>query len=92
MYVKELRLIKSNLSKYVNQKEEEAMSKKKMISAVLLIGTFVILFVTTFFLPDKIPFHFDVNGEAGWYASKYFLLLLTPVPYLIYHQFTHKRK
>lgn len=67
------------------------MSKKKMISAVLLIGTFVILFVTTFFLPDKIPFHFDVNGEAGWYASKYFVLLLTPVPYLIYHQFTHRK-
>ena len=75
-----------------NQKEEEAMSKKKMIPAVLLIGTFVILFAATFFLPDKIPFHFDVNGEAGWYASKYFILLLTPVPYLIYHQFTHKKK
>lgn len=58
------------------------MSKKKLIPMVLLIGTFVILFVATFFLPDKIPFHFDVNGEAGWYASKYFILLLTPVPYL----------
>ena len=90
---KELRLIKSNLSKYVsNQKEEEAMSKKKMIPAVLLIGTFVILFVAALFLPDKIPLHFDVNGEAGWYASKYFVLLFTPVPYLIYHQFTHKKK
>ena len=69
------------------------MSKKKLIPMVLLIGTFVILFVATFFLPDhKYPFHFDVNGEAGWYASKYFILLLTPVPYLIYHQFTHKKK
>ena len=68
------------------------MSKKKMIPAALLIGTFVILFVATLFLPDKILFHFDVNGEAGWYASKYFVLLFTPVPYLIYHQFTHKKK
>ena len=85
------------------------MSKKNLIPVVLLIGTFVILFVATFFLPDKIPFlvilfvatfflpdkipfHFDVNGEAGWYASKYFILLLTPVPYLIYHQFTRKKK
>ena len=76
----------------INQKEEKTMSKKKLIPMVLLIGTFVILFVATFFLPDKIPFHFDVNGEAGWYASKYFILLLTPVPYLIYHQFTHKKK
>ena len=43
-------------------------------------------------LPEEIPFHFDANGDAGWYASKYFILLLTPVPYLIYHQFTHKKK
>ena len=63
------------------------MSKKNLIPVVLLIGAFVILFVATFFLPDKIPFH-----EAGWYASKYFILLLTPVPYLIYHQFTRKKK
>ena len=76
----------------VSQKEEEAMSKKKMIPAVLLAGTFVVLFGATCFLPDRIPFHFDVNGTAGWYASKYFLLLLTPVPYLIYHQFTQRKK
>ena len=76
----------------ISQKEEEAMSKKKCIPAVFLIGTFVILFMATFFLPDKIPFHFDADGEAGWYASKYFILLLTPVPYLIYHQFSHKKK
>lgn len=76
----------------INQKEEEAMSKKNLIPAVLLVGTFVILLLATFFLPDKIPFHFDADGEAGWYASKYFILLLTLVPYLIYHQFTHKKK
>lgn len=45
----------------INPKEEETMSKKNLIPVVLLIGTFVILFVATFFLPDKIPFHFDVN-------------------------------
>lgn len=68
------------------------MSKKNLITSVLLIGTFIVLLVVTFSLPEKIPFHFDANGEAGWYASKYFILLLTPVPYLIYHQFTHKKK
>ena len=68
------------------------MSKKNMIPMVFVSGTFVILFVATFFLTDKIHFHFAVNGEAGWYASKYFILLLTPVPYLIYHQFTRKKK
>lgn len=68
------------------------MSKKNLITVVLLIGTFIVLIVATFFLPEDIPFHFDANGDAGWYASKYFILLLTPVPYLIYHQFTHKKK
>lgn len=68
------------------------MSKKNWATVDLLAGTFVILFVATFFLPEKIPFHFDANEEAGWYASKYFILLLTPVPYLLYHQFTHKKK
>ena len=68
------------------------MSKKNLIPAVLLVGTFVILLLATFFLQDKIPFHFDADGEAGWYASKYFILLLTPVPYLNYNQITHKKK
>ena len=67
------------------------MKKKNLFPAVLLVGTFILLFVATFFLPDEIPFHFNAKGEAGWYASKYFILLLTPVPYLIYHQFTHKK-
>ena len=35
------------------------MSKKNLIPVVLLIGTFVILFVATFFpFPDKIPLSF----------------------------------
>lgn len=68
------------------------MNKQQRTTALLLIGTFLLLLLATFFLPDKIPFHFDANGEAGWYASKYFILLLTPVPYLIYHQFSRKTK
>lgn len=68
------------------------MNKQQRTTALLLFGTFLLLLLATFFLPDKIPFHFDANGEAGWYASKYFILLLTPVPYLIYHQFSRKTK
>ena len=68
------------------------MNKQQRTTALLLFGTFLLLLLATFFLPDKIPFHFDSNGEAGWYASKYFILLLTPVPYLIYHQFSRKTK
>lgn len=68
------------------------MSKKNIISWFLLGGTFVVLLIATFFLPSEIPFHFDASGEAGWYASKYFILLFSPVPYLLYHQFSKKRK
>ena len=68
------------------------MNKQQRTTALLLIGTFLLLLLATFFLPDEIPFHFDANGEAGWYASKYFIFLLTPVPYPIYHQFSRKTK
>ena len=68
------------------------MNKQQRTTALLLVGTFLLLLLATFFLPDEIPFHFDANGEAGWYASKYFILLLTHVPYLIYHQFSRKTK
>ena len=68
------------------------MNKQQRTTALLLIGTFLLLLLATFFLPDEIPFHFDANGEAGWYASKYFILFLTPLPYLIYHQFSRKTK
>ena len=68
------------------------MNKQQRTTALLLFGTFLLLLLAIFFLPDEIPFHFDANGEAGWYASKYFILLLTPVPYLIYHQFSRKTK
>ena len=68
------------------------MNKQQLTTPLLLIGTFLLLFLATFFLPDEIPFHFDANGEAGWYASKYFILLLTPVPYLFYQQFSRKTK
>ena len=55
------------------------MSKKNLITSVLLIGTFIVLLVATFFLSEKIPFHFDANGEAGWYASKYFITYASSV-------------
>ena len=60
------------------------MSKEKKIMLVLTLITLVIVVVALFFLPDKIPFHFNAKGEAGWFASKYFLLLIIPVPALIY--------
>ncbi|WP_010275417.1 DUF1648 domain-containing protein [Paenibacillus senegalensis] len=68
------------------------MNKQTKLSLGLLLGTFLVLAAATFFLPSQIPFHFDYKGEAGWYASKYFILLLTPVPYLIYRQFSRKGK
>ena len=40
------------------------MNKKNLVPAVLLVGTFILLFVATFFLPDEIPFHFIGNCET----------------------------
>ncbi|SDZ45279.1 Protein of unknown function [Evansella caseinilytica] len=68
------------------------MNRYTKISLGLLLGTLLVLAVATLFLPSEIPFHFDFKGEAGWYGSKYFLLLFTPVPYLIYRQFSKKGK
>lgn len=68
------------------------MNKQTKISLGLLLGTFLVLCIATLFLPSQIPFHFDFEGKAGWYGSKYFILLFTPVPYLIYTQFSRKRK
>ncbi|PAD76474.1 DUF1648 domain-containing protein [Paenibacillus campinasensis] len=68
------------------------MKKPTRTALLLLAGTFVILLAVTFVLPSQIPFHFNAKGEAGWYASKYFILCLTPVPYLIYWQFKRNKK
>ncbi|MFC4597244.1 DUF1648 domain-containing protein [Cohnella hongkongensis] len=68
------------------------MTKQRRIALIWLTGAFAVLLGATFFLPDRIPFHFNAKGEAGWHASKYFILCLAPVPYLMYRQFTRNPK
>ena len=56
------------------------MKKKCIIVTVL---SFVLLIALTFILPQEVPLHFGVSG-SGPKVNKYFILLFTPVPALIY--------
>ncbi|GFI30882.1 hypothetical protein IMSAGC013_02275 [Lachnospiraceae bacterium] len=70
------------------------MSKKekKIITVLLIIGV-IIVGVALILLPSEIPFHFNAKGKAEWFASKYFLLILIPVPALVYiTNFRNKKK
>lgn len=48
------------------------MKKQTWTIWLLLLGTFILLFIATLFLPNKIPFHFDAKGEAGWYKQVFY--------------------
>ena len=63
--------------------------KKKCI--VITIVSFVLLAVLTFALPQEIPLHFGVSG-SGPEANKYFILLFSPVPALLYWAAVNKYK
>lgn len=66
---------------------------KNNIAIVLSGVTFVVLLLLVFFvLPDRIPLNFSMSGEGRLHVSKYFILLLTPAPYLLYNKFTNKSK
>lgn len=56
------------------------MNKQQRTTALLLIGTFLLLLLATFFLPDEIPFHFDANGEARMVRKQIFYPLAHPRP------------
>lgn len=60
---------------------------------ILLITaiTLVIVVIALFFLPDQMPLHWGPY-RAGNVGSKYVLLVLVPVPGLIYWGFTYKKK
>lgn len=63
--------------------------KKKCI--VITVVSFILLAALTFVLPSEIPLHFGVSG-SGSEVNKYFILLFTPVPALIYWATVRKYK
>ena len=63
--------------------------KKKCI--IITFVTFVVLAALTFLLPQEIPLHFGVSG-SGSVVNKYFILLFTPVPAILYWAIAKKYK
>lgn len=57
----------------------------KDISVLLLI--IAVMFVICLFLPEKVPIHFNAQGEADMIVNKYFLLFGAVLPYCTYWQF-----
>lgn len=56
------------------------MKKRCIITTII---TFILLVGLTFLLPQEIPIHFGVSG-VGPVVNKYFILLFTPVPAVLY--------
>ena len=61
--------------------------KKKCI--IITVVSLVLLAALTFVLPPEIPLHFGITG-SGPQVNKYFILLFTPVPALIYWGIVNK--
>lgn len=62
----------------------------KDVSVLLLIITAI--FVICLFLPEKVPIHFNAQGNADVIVNKYFLLFGAVIPYSAYWQFLRGRK
>lgn len=56
--------------------------KKLLIDAVILLAPVVIILLLTPILPDRIPYHFGLNGNK--YINKKYAFLLGALPYIIY--------
>lgn len=65
---------------------------KKQTRNIIIITaiTLVIVTVALFLLPEQVPLHLGPTG-AGNVGSKYVLLVLIPVPGLIYWGFTYQK-
>lgn len=66
--------------------------KLDRIGILILVLPVFAAVVSLFFLPDNIPLQFGISGEVNRYGSKYFLLLIALVPFIIYQANKNKRK
>lgn len=60
------------------------------LGIIILVLPLIAAVVALFFLPDSIPLQFGISGQVNRYGSKYFLLILALVPFVIYQ--TVKRR
>lgn len=65
-------------------------------SIVKDIAVFLILLavaaVLCYFLPEKVPVHFNAQGETDLAVNKWFLLLAAVIPCSVYWQFFRSNK
>ena len=66
---------------------KKSILKDVIVFLVMLAGGAVVCW----FLPDSIPVHFNAQGEADLVVNKWFLLLVTVIPYSAYIQLFRKR-
>lgn len=59
------------------------MKKSRIIIIVLVLLSYILVGVSFAFLKDIIPIHFGVDGTPDAYGSKYFLLLIPSISFLI---------
>jgi len=57
--------------------------KKEAVIWLILLLPFIYSFIVWNKIPDRVPTHFDINGEPDDYSSKTFALLLLPVMNII---------
>lgn len=65
-------------------------------SIVKDVAVFLILLavaaVLCYFLPEKVPVHFNAQGEADLAVNRWFLLLAAVILYSVYWQFFRRNK
>lgn len=67
--------------------------KKSIIKDVVVF--FILLAVAAvicYFLPERIPVHFNAQGEADLIVNRWFLMLAVVIPYSVYWQFLRRHK
>ena len=63
------------------------VNKPLIISTILCIIPMIVSFLLYGKIPEKIPTHFNLNGEAYSYGSKFFVCILLPIIFCISNLF-----
>jgi len=85
---------KNNMMKRTNNKSKKAVAsnkfydKKKLLLEIIPVAIMLALFVIAFIvypqLPDKVPIHWNVQGQIDNYGSKFIGVFLIPIIFLIF--------
>lgn len=62
------------------------------VTYIVFVLIVAVIFVICLFLPERVPIHFNTQGEAYIIVNKYFLLFGAVIPYSAYWRFLRKYK